>query len=1004
MAGDKWEKFKQEVLDAIDAVAFCEAVLGPIGSRSDDEITCLCNFHEDTRPSMCVNTKSKVFDCHACGKTGSLIDIWMQHKDLNFKDALLDLGQQNNIAAPQAKKVKPPIDAGKVTKWHNQLMSSGCLAKKWLNEKRGLLDEVLTRFRIGWDGDRNTIPIQDERGNIVNVRRYNAKNKLKMINYVDGKHKYGSPARLYGINDLVKRDCEEIFITEGEWDRILMEQHNFPSVTGTHGCKTFRPEWGRFFSGRKVRIVYDCDAEGRSAVEKTVLPIFAKLEKQPAEIKVIWLPLEGSPQSKDITDYFIKEGFTAEDFRELVNAAEPIELQQSSSRDDTLYKLDSLAQIDHTDYIDKRVEVELTVCGETSETFHAPTKFRVVRCSEMDHGKCFDCKEPIELKPDDPAFIGICMSTDDQVERLLRQVCCDQGKRPKIEILDKTIVREFFANQRIERNVTVSDDENEVSSFIDGAQLELVEKKIYLKANPDEDVRDSYRVRGWVRSHPKTQQVVLLADEIEPLEESFEKFEINDETREHLKLFQDVETIGELLKFLSERITRVYQRDDLLLGILLTLCSVRKFRFQGEEIRGWVCMSVIGDSGTAKSQSIMKLSNWTGIGDVFSGLTGSRTGLAYGLREHKQKGWQVKIGRYPANTRKMLIVDEAQEIEPDDLKKIGKAMDEGWMQIDRIASNGYEAQTRLIALANPKNDRILDEEGYGCRSLMGVFSKMMIRRLDLCLFASASDIKDSNVFNRMVDLSDPPNIPMTAEAMRSLIFFAWSRSPRQVQYSRAAERETIRWAEILGEKFGYANDLPIVHRADFRKTLARLAVAMAVLNGNITSDYSGVVVLPDHVDRTARWIDQTYTKDNCSLQAYSAEARSSTEYRQHDVDRFKEQEIERAFSYGPDQADAEASRRDFLRMLKLFRSQQSVRATELADLLDRDRKWVSRKLSKLNHYQLIRKGPYGYYKTAKFKKWLLNIETDESYRSYFRDSSFNDSDLEDLEYKQEKEY
>ena len=57
--------------------------------------------------------------------------------------------------------------------------------------------------------------------------------------------------------------------------------------------------------------------------------------------------------------------------------------------------------------------------------------------------------------------------------------------------------------------------------------------------------------------------------------------------------------------------------------------------------------------------------------NYFSGLTGSRTGLAYALVEHKQKGWQVRVGRYPANSRKILTVDEVQHLPDWDLRMIG---------------------------------------------------------------------------------------------------------------------------------------------------------------------------------------------------------------------------------------------------------------------------------------------------------------------------------------------
>lgn len=1006
---DKWEDFKQEVLSTIDVESFCEEILGPVKGHSGDEISFLCCFHEDTNPSLSINKVTKLFKCHACDKDGSVIDIWMKHKDLGFKEALLDLGQQKGIRAPVSKKpVNPPIDAALVIKWHEQLMSNGCTAKRWLNEKRGLLDETLVRFQIGWDGERNTIPVRDSRGNIANVRRYNAKNKLKMLNYTTGDYKYGSPARLYGSHDLVKRDCEEVFIAEGEWDRIINEQYGFPTVTGTHGCKTFRIEWCRFFKGRKLRIVYDCDKEGREAVEK-ILPIIIKPENQPAEVKVIWLPLAGTKDDKDLSDYYIKHGHTAEDFRALVDAAEAVQLQQETRRDDTIHQLSSLGEMDKVDYIGKRVEVELTVCGETGETFHAPTLFRVTNCSEQ--GKCFDCNKDIQLDEDCRTFLGVCMSSDDMVERMLRKICCNKGKRPTIEILESTVVREFFAVPRIERQISESED---VNMFDADAQHEHIEKKIYLKANTDMKlVGQSYKVRGWVRSHPKTQQVVLLADKIELLDESFERFEINDKTIEHLKIFSEYE-IGDVLQFLSERITRVYERDDLCMAMLLTLCSVRNFSFQSEIIRGWLTTSIVGDSGTAKSQTIMKLIGWTGCGDVFSGLTGSRTGLAYGLAEHAQKGWQIKIGRYPANTRKLLVVDEAQEIDSDDLQKIGKAMDEGKLVVDRIQSGQYESKTRLICLANPKYGRIIDSISYGCQAIIGIYKTMMIRRFDLCLFASSSDLKDvKSVYSKNIDdLSKTPNMPLTADALRSLIFFAWSRRPEHVHYTPAAQELTMKNSSELGDMFGGCGDVPIVQDSDFRKTLARICVPLAVLDGSFTDDFSGVIVKPDHVEKATKFIKKVYSAQNCQLDKYAAKAKLSTIANEEDIAKYKKSVFETGpnnirVPFGTTELQTEEIRRiariKILFLHRMFQDEDVVSSKEVQEVLCVDKIWVHKKLSMLKSNVLITKVKYGYSKTAKFGKYLSNIFADDQYKNVLENVSVEDFQEEDEKDNQQDE-
>lgn len=133
-----------------------------------------------------------------------------------------------------------------------------------------------------------------------------------------------------------------------------------------------------------------------------------------------------------------------------------------------------------------------------------------------------------------------------------------------------------------------------------------------------------------------------------------------DENIDHLRAFQSL-SWPDILEDLSENVTRVYEREEILVGILVTYCSPRWVPFNNEIIRGWLVTVIIGDSGSGKTQTHQRIAEFVNIGDCFSGLIGTRTGLAYALVEHKQKGWQVRIGRYPANSRKILTVDEAQD-------------------------------------------------------------------------------------------------------------------------------------------------------------------------------------------------------------------------------------------------------------------------------------------------------------------------------------------------------
>lgn len=68
----------------------------------------LCDFHDDTKPSLRINTKSGGWRCMSCGaKGGDTLDHYMQRTGLGFAAAARDLGAWDDAAQPHAHPSRP---------------------------------------------------------------------------------------------------------------------------------------------------------------------------------------------------------------------------------------------------------------------------------------------------------------------------------------------------------------------------------------------------------------------------------------------------------------------------------------------------------------------------------------------------------------------------------------------------------------------------------------------------------------------------------------------------------------------------------------------------------------------------------------------------------------------------------------------------------------------------------------------------------------------------------
>ena len=294
MTKDEWNALAQPVLTPERLVEYLKQTGRNVSTNS--KLPFLCPFHEDHKPSCCINTKARhKVKCFACDKSGDLLDVIGADQNLNDKMAQLRFAYSFfGLAFPENGKTPTsaePLSRDKVfssigeTEVSSKTDSQQKMRKKCLETiqkgadninpednyfvRRGIRSDLVNKFRLGqlkhhyvgkddqgrpvyWDCV--TIPTDD--GSVV-VRNLNGKDE----------ERYRKFGQVNLFNSAVLDEGGTIFVTEGEIDAMSVMSAGFKAVglgsTSNYGKLLERIEH-RGFSGKLV-LGLDADNAGREA-------------------------------------------------------------------------------------------------------------------------------------------------------------------------------------------------------------------------------------------------------------------------------------------------------------------------------------------------------------------------------------------------------------------------------------------------------------------------------------------------------------------------------------------------------------------------------------------------------------------------------------------------------------------------------------------------------------------------------------------------------------------
>ncbi len=157
----------EEIKERIDLVSEIGAVVAL--RRSGKAYKGLCPFHNERTPSFYVFPETRTWRCFGCNEGGDVFTFFSRYQNLDFRDALtmlaekagVELGTGSDFAAgpsPQdvaRTRLRAMNDVAAVW-FHHQLLTSSAAgyARSYL-QSRGIANETIERFRLGYapDGD-----------------------------------------------------------------------------------------------------------------------------------------------------------------------------------------------------------------------------------------------------------------------------------------------------------------------------------------------------------------------------------------------------------------------------------------------------------------------------------------------------------------------------------------------------------------------------------------------------------------------------------------------------------------------------------------------------------------------------------------------------------------------------------------------------------------------------------------------------------------------------------
>ncbi|MDE0411090.1 MAG: DNA primase [Gammaproteobacteria bacterium] len=334
------QSFLDELITRTDIVELINSYV-PLKKKGKEFMAC-CPFHNEKTPSFTVSQDKQFYYCFGCEAHGTALGFLMEYERLDFLEAVETLAQRAGLEIPR-DRTTPEQQAyrelfGLLEQAHAHFMdmlSRNPAAGGYL-KKRGLSDEIITRFGLGYAQDRfdgllnrlrqaapegllmksglfkrnergmydlfrNRVmfPIRDRRGRVIGFGGRVLDDAVPKYLNSPETPVFRKGEVLYGMHEARKaREAQKrVLVVEGYMDVLALAQHGMENTVATLGTATTTPHIQQLYRyTEEIVFCFDGDAAGRRAAwraaEQTI-PVF----RDGLEARFLFLPQGEDPDS-----------------------------------------------------------------------------------------------------------------------------------------------------------------------------------------------------------------------------------------------------------------------------------------------------------------------------------------------------------------------------------------------------------------------------------------------------------------------------------------------------------------------------------------------------------------------------------------------------------------------------------------------------------------------------------------------------------------------------------